>query len=259
MSFIDGLTTFQNQYFDQVQNQKAKNKSDKTDSKHDLNRTDQSDRANKSSKTDNPKQTQLSDKAKALLEELKAKYGDTDFFIAGYGSKGEADRYLSQGAKAFSVLIDPEDLEAMANDEDLKNQTLSLLDEARENLINSQNQMEENGDTKVKKMGVTISTDGTVSYFAELEKMSQKQKERIEKVKETKAEEKKKAREEETGTGKNHGKADKFHTNLPQIEKHTSVQADSIEELLEQIRNINWDEVDEEKKIPVGRRFDLSI
>lgn len=259
MSFINGLSTYQNMAQNQVRNQKTgSSKTNKTDTKgNQANKTKQAGRA---TVADNVK---LSDKAKALLEELKAKYTDMDFMVASYSSDEEAQQYLSQGNKAFSVLIDPEDLEAMANDDEVKTKTLSLLDDARQNLTNLQSQLEENGETNVKSLGVTINTDGKVSYFADLEKMSQNQKDRIEKIKENKAEEKaaadKKAAKQQREEWIDAAKADRFHTNLPQIDKHTTVQAESIEELLDKIRNVNWDEIPEEKTAPVGRRFDLNI
>ena len=258
MSFINGLGTYQNMAQKQIKNQKNSNKANKTNTKN-----NQADKANQTNKTNVAKNVKLSDKAKALLEELKAKYSDMDFMVAEYSSDEEAQQYLSQGNKAFSVLIDPEDLEAMANDDQIKEKTLSLLDDARQNLTNLQSQLEEDGETHVKNLGVTINTDGNVSYFAELEKMSQNQKERIEKIKENKAEEKaeadKKAARQEREERMDAMKSDRFYTNLPQIDKHTTVQADTIEELLEKIRNVNWDDIPEEKTAPMGRRFDLNI
>lgn len=258
MSFINGLGTYQNLTQSQIKNQKNSNKTNKTN-----NRDKQADKANRTNKSNVAQNVKLSDKAKALLEELKAKYTDMDFMVADYSSDEEAQEYLSQGNKAFSVLIDPDDLEAMANDEQVKDKTLSLLDEARQNLTDLQSQLEEDGETNVKNLGVTINTDGKVSYFAELEKMSQSQKDRIEKIKENKAEEKteadKKAARQEREERIDALKSDRFYTNLPQIDKHTTVQADTMEELLEKIRNVNWDDIPEEKTAPMGRRFDLNI
>lgn len=246
MSFINGLGANNNYYQNQVKNQKAK--ADKANTK------DYRKKADKTSKS-NKKQVELSDKAKALLEELKAKYADMDFFVASYDSEEEAQKYLSQGTKAFSVLIDPEDLEAMANDEEVKNNTLSLLDEARNNLTNIQDQLKESGNTSVKNLGVTINSNGQVSYFANLEEMSQKQRERIEKKRaENKAEEEaEQARRDEAK------EAGERYSRIKPEGKHTTVYADSIEELLEKIQNVNWDEIGNERPIPEGKRFDFSI
>lgn len=246
MSFINGLGTNGNQYQNQVKNQKAK--AGKTNTKDYRKQADKAAKANK-------KQVELSDKAKALLEELKAKYSDMDFFIASYDSDEEAQRYLSQGTKAFSVLIDPEDLEAMANDEEVKNNTLSLLDEARSNLKDIQEQLKKDGNTSVKSLGVTIKSNGQVSYFANLEEMSQKQRERIEKRRaENKAEEEAaQARRDEAK------EADERYSRIKPEGKRTTVYADSIEELLEKIQNVDWDKIKSEQPIPEGKRFDFSI
>ena len=69
-------------------------------------------------KTDNTKKTdsgsvKLSDKAKALLQELKKSYSNADFYVAEYETDEEAAEYLSRGSKDYSVLIDPEELERM--------------------------------------------------------------------------------------------------------------------------------------------------
>lgn len=168
---------------------------------------------------------QLSEKAKSLLEELKKKYGNMDFMVANYRNSREASEYLSRGTKEYSVLIEPEVLEEMAADEDTKSKYLGLLDEATTKLADIK---EELGDkeTEVVRTGVTIGKDGKMSYFAELENMSEKQKERIEKASIEKARE--------------HKQEDKIARRKT---KKTSVQADSVEELLKKIKNVRWDKV----------------
>lgn len=199
------------------------------------------------------KQVELSDKAKALLEELKKKYTNMDFMVADYETEEEAAEYLSRGTKEFSVLIDPDTLEEMAADEEVCNQYLTILDEASGNL---QDMVEELGDdgSQVKRVGVTIHKDGTVSYFAELEKTTAKQKERIEKSREEKAEKAEKEEKKE--------KAEKQQEALHQTDwskrKSTLVQADTIEELMEKIQNVNWDEVQETEVKQMGGKIDFT-
>ena len=41
--------------------------------------------------------------------------------------------------------------------------------------------------------------------------------------------------------------------------KKTRVQADSVEELLEKIKNVDWDQIKSEEKAMTGGRFDFSI
>lgn len=59
----------------------------------------------------------LSTKAKALLDELKDKYTNMDFFVADFSSDEEAQSIMSAGTKDFSALFTGDELEKMANDE----------------------------------------------------------------------------------------------------------------------------------------------
>lgn len=86
-------------------------------------------------------------------------------------------------------------------------------------------------------MGVSIGKDGTMSFFADLEKLSEKQRERIEKNREEKREER----------------------NSSDSVKRTRVYADSPEELLKSIKQIDWSKIKEEKASENSRKFDLSV
>ena len=79
-------------------------------------------------------------------------------------------------------------------------------------------------DTKITKFGISFNSDGTTTFFAQLEKTSASQKEYLEKIQEKKAAEKKEAKKKEQ---------------LKQIEVNT-VQANSKDELLDKIKNIEW-------------------
>ena len=72
-------------------------------------------------------------------------------------------------------------------------------------------------DTKITKFGISFNSDGTTTFFAQLEKSSASQKEYLEKV-----------------------------------------QANSKEELLDKIKNIDWDSIKPEEN-KIGGRFDFSI
>lgn len=230
MSKIAGYSVYQNNYYDnKTQNKKTKETKD----------------ADKTKKTDKNNQVNLSSRAKELLEELKKTYGNMDFIVADYDSDEEASAYLSRGTKEYSVLIEPETLEKMAADEKTKDKYLGILDDAKTNLNNIKEQLGDKKD-EVKSIGITIKDDGTVSYFAELEKMNEKQRERIEKAREEKKESKKETEKDE----------------MPPVHeryKKTKVQAGSVEELLEKIKDVDWNEVKEEELFKTGSRFDLSI
>lgn len=216
MNGISGLGVYGQNYYDsQVQNKKTNN-SKKTQSKD--------------------KEVTLSDRAKELLKELKKTYGNIDFIVASYDSDEEADSYLANGIKEFSVLIDPEELEKMASDDNTKKKNMGIIEEAQEKLSD----MKENlGDKKgdVKRLGISIDKNGMVTYFADLEKMSEKQRERIEKAREEK--------QEYIGV----------HSNV----KRTRVNAPSAEELLEKIKGIDWSGIKAQKQELSGGSYSFSI
>ncbi len=205
-------------------------------------------------KTDETKKTnsnsvQLSDKAKALLQELKKTYNNADIYVAEYETDEEAAEYLSRGSKDFSVLIDPEELERMAADDEVKKKNLNLLDESLGKLSEMKEELKETGrEDEVVTLGVNIGKDGQVSYFAELEKSGERTKEFVDKM----LEDKKEANAE---------KADKVQDKYNfEHSKRATVSANSVEELLEQIKNFNWDNVKEETSIPMpGKNFDFAV
>lgn len=184
----------------------------------------------------NTKPVELSQDAKNLLKELQQKYGNMDFIVGNYETEEEAAAYLDRGTKEYSVLLDAEELEKMAKDDSLKKENMGKIENARNQLAYMQTQLEESGEN-VKKMGVTFEKDGTTTLFASLERMNEQQKERIEEAKEAKRAEK------NSNSGYNRV-------------KRTTVKGQSVEELLEKIRNVDWDQVEEEKVPVAGGRFD---
>ena len=197
----------------------------------------------KTEKAEQNTQLKLSDNAKKLLEELKQTYGNMDFMVANYESEEEAATYLSRGTKEYSVLIEPEVLEEMAANEETKEKYLDLLDNATNEITNIKEQLGEQKE-EVTHIGIVFGEDVTISYFAELEKTSEKQRERIEEAKEEKAEEDKAVQEKKA---------------MQEKKKKTKVQASSIEELLEKIKNVDWSKVKEDRETEIGSKFDLVI
>lgn len=242
MSRVDAYGIFQNNSYQNKVNQK------KYDDK-----TQKSDRTGQSAKTTKKQPVQLSVKAQRLLDELRNKYQNMDFMVADYETEEEAQSYLSRGTKEFSVLIDPETLEEMASSEEAKEKYLGIIEDATAKFKDMEDQL---GDKKneVVRMGMTIDKDGTVKYFAELSKMSEAQKERIEQAKEKKQEEQKKAsREDKRPRGK---EDDRF---IREGMRNVRVQSDSLEGLLEAIKNVDWSQVKGDTSGPNGGLFDLSI
>lgn len=204
-----------------------------------------------SAKTGKKQPVQLSARAEKLLKELKSTYRNMDFFVADYESDEEAAEYLSRGNKDYSVLLDPETLEEMAADEKVKEKYLNLMKDATTDLKDMKEKLGDEG-KEVTHLGVSIDKNGTMSYFAELEKLSDKQRERIEKAKEDKAEQAKKAGKEDKARSGQTGTAGSERT------KRTRVTAETVEELMSKIKNVDWN------KIPwqaaeSGSRFDSVI
>lgn len=227
-------------------------------------RADRSGGTAKSSAAEKTAQTELnlSDKAKELLQQLKEKYKNMDFMVADYATEEEAQSYLSRGTKQFSVLIDPDTLEAMASDEATKTKYINILEESTAKLDGMQEQFAEEAKesgSEVKSVGMVLGSDGSVSYFAELEKAGAKQKECIESTKEKKAEEKKaEAKKAEKEKTEERLKGNYGDGALYPEKKTTKVSASSIEELLKKIREVDWGEVKAERP-ETGSRFDCAI
>lgn len=239
MNKVNGYGLYQNNYYDTAVNKKNQSKTSKSTSS----------RTDKTRKTDN--NVQLSDRAKALLQELKRTYSNMDFMVADYESEEEAASYLGRGSKEYSVLIDPEELERMASDDNVKEQNLSILDNAVGKLDEMKNQLGDK-ENEVVRMGVSIGKNGEVSYFAELEKAGERQKEFVDRIRENKKEN---AREADAkADSKAHGRYDYEHS------KRTTLYASTAEELLDKIKNVDWDDIREETTIPTpGGRFDFTV
>ena len=111
---------------------------------------------------------------------------------------------------------------------------------------------ESTADTEITKIGIAFNDDGTTSFFAELEKSSAKQRERIEEAREEKRTEKKAA-------DKKAEKELQSYAKSSADTKRTVVQADSMEELIKKIGTVDWENVKAEKTPENGSRFDYSI
>ena len=194
----------------------------------------------KAGETANTKSVELSRDAKNLLKELQQKYGNMDIIVGDYETDEEAATYLARGTKEYSVLLGAEELEEMAKDKSVKKDYMDKIESARNQLAYMKTQLENSGE-EVKNLGVTFGKDGTTTLFASLEKMSERQKERIDEAREAKRAEK---------------NSSSSYNNTYNRVKRTTVKANSMEELLKKIRNVNWDDVEEEKVPAAGSRFD---
>jgi len=193
----------------------------------------------------------LSSAAQKLLKELQKTYKNMDFMVADYETEEEAAEYLSRGTNEYSTLLTSEELEKMAADESVKEKNLKTLDEAVSKLDEMKEQLGEEGED-VTRLGIVMGKDGEVSFFAELEKGSAKQRERIEKHRQENKEAAKEAKKAEAEERKD-------ISNMRPGGKRTTVFASSVEELAEKIGQVDWDKVKEETQGAVGGHFNLTI
>lgn len=241
MNVIDGNYTA-SQYYNNTVQQKQKNSAERVKSKT----VKESETA---AQTNSARQTQLSNRAQAFLDNLRKTYSDMDFVVADFDKGDNAKEVLSHCTKEVSVLFSSEELEKMASDEKYAKEYMERVQGAlrMSERINQQFGFESAfGNTsdkgEITKIGISFNKDGTMSIFAELEKTMDKQKEHIEKVREKRAEEKKTAKKD-TNRKNNVSK------------KKITIQASSVDDLLKKINEIDWSNVKEDK----SNKIDVSI
>lgn len=196
----------------------------------------------------------LSRKAQDYLDSLRKTRGDLEFFVADYNQGDTVKDVLSRSTKEFSVIFSNEEIERMATDEKYAAERLRAVDGAVRMSAKINEQYGENRgfgkhteDAVISKLAISVNDDGTTTFFAELEKSSKAQQERMEAAKEKRAEEKK-AAEKKT--------ADQKAEQEPV--KRTIVTASSRKELLEKINAVDWSKIKEEP-MEAGSLFDFSV
>ena len=212
---------------------------------------------NKTSTTDKSKETQdsetkvkssedkLSAKAQKYLESLRKDNSDFDFIIADKGDDFQG--LVKQSNKEFTVIFSSAELERMASDEKYAQEKLSVVNTSvrMSDRINKEFGFERawgktgNNGTILNKLTIAFDDDGKMSLFADLEKVTEKQQEWLEKIKEKRAEEK---------------QNDKKEVSV----KRTTFQACSEEELLKKIAELDWSKISEEKSVE-GMKIDTAV
>lgn len=234
-----------NGYYNNSVNSKAKQQT----------KTASSEKAQSTGYVDQKKESSLSRQAQDVLKRLRSKYGDMDFMVADFNNGDEAKEILSRGTKEFSVLFSSDELEKMASDEKYMQEKINGMEGAvrMSKQINTKFGQEQAFGMKgtegvdIAKIGIAFNNDGTTSFFAELEKSSAKQRERIEAAREEKRAEKKTEKELQS-----------YAKNSADT-KRTTVSANSMEELLKKIKNVDWNAVKAESQPENGRNYDFSI
>ena len=182
----------------------------------------------KENTTESIAEKNLSKAAQKMLENLRGSRNDMDFMVADFENGDNAKDILAQSDKEYTVIFSKEEMEKMASDPKYYAEkmhsiegVLRMTDE-----INAQFGFERafgktndnaDADTKITKFGISFNSDGTTTFFAQLEKSSASQKEYLEKLQEKKAAEKKEAKKKE-------------QSKQTEVRK-TTVQANSKEEL----------------------------
>ncbi len=221
----------------------------------------------------NTQTVKLSEKAQAMLDKLKERYGDkADIMVADYNSDEEAQQIMGRGTKEYSILLSEDELEKMADDEEYENGNYEKIDSAMTMGQKLMEEFSEDSDTQITRFGISFNSDGSTSFFAELEKVSEGQKSYMENVKAQKAAEKEAAEEAEEAKkaetaeekaaeakAEKAGSGNGFAYGLEKNpNKTTTLYASSEEELAEQIKALDWSTITTEARTQ-GGRVDFSI
>ena len=138
----------------------------------------------------------LSKEAQKMLKDMRGSRTDMDFMVADFENGDNAKDILAQSDKEFTVIFSKEEMEKMASDPKYYAEKMHSIEGAlrMSDEINAQFGFERafgktNGiensadtDTKITKFGISFNSDGTTTFFAQLEKTSASQKEYLEKI-----------------------------------------------------------------------------
>ncbi|MBO6215674.1 MAG: hypothetical protein J6N76_09140 [Lachnospiraceae bacterium] len=224
-------------------------------------------------------QPKLSEEAKKYYDELRKKYGDMDFVLVSADQKQYAQANAASYARSDKtvVLIDEEKIEKMAADEGYRKQIEGQIQNASKQLPQLAEQLKASG-ANIAGFGMQVNDNGTVSFFAAMQKSSEAQTRRIAEKREAKAaqkkaEAKKEAKEaqaeriEERRAQNDRDPKKPGRASEPQKEeafdpKQVEVlKANSIEELMKRIEEYNYNErsnsVFSEQELKVGGNIDF--
>ena len=215
-------------------------------------------------------QPKLSEKAQKYYDELKSKYQNLDFVLVSKDMKEMAKANAASFANPnkMVVLIDEEKIERMAEDEQFRKKYEGIIASAGTKLPELGQAI---GNTSgVKGFGMQVNDDGSVDYFAVIDKSMAAQRERIKANAEKKAEAKKEAKKEAAKDAKEAALEEAIANRKAEKDGHkvntedtVMVKAASIEELIQKINDVVYnsmsDYVQTEAELKVGQNFDFSI
>ena len=169
-------------------------------------------------------ESQLSAKAQSYLESLRKKYGDYDFVVSN-----NLDAAQTVGSdKEYSVIFTVDELEKMAEDDDYAQKVMGQVGDAVD-MLKGLWEKDLGEGVQFSQLSVTFDSEGNMKLFAQLEKLSAEQKERLEAAAEKRAEEQ----------AKDDG--------MPVVFKSADVEAENAEELLNKIFGIDWSKIPDEE------------
>lgn len=227
--------------------------------------------AEKKSKVTNARtigEPQLTEKAQKYYDQLRKKYSNMDFILVSSDMKQQAKANAGRFANPnrMVVLIDEEKIEKMAEDEDFRKQYEGIISSAANRMPQIARSLGANAGN-VKGYGMQVSSNGTASFFAVIDKSLAAQKDRIEKNAAKKAEAKKqdkKAAEKQRAEDKRAQKAeDEKKAGMKEDDDTIRVEASSIEELIQKINDtilaLRSDNVLSDRERQIGQNFDFAI
>ncbi len=212
----------------------------------------------------------LSEKAEKYYESLKEKYEKMDFILVSSDMKDTAKSLASSFANPNKtvVLIDEEKIEKMANDENYRAKYESIIENAAGKMDELKNGLASSG-ADIRGFGMQVNDNGTVSFFATVnkslsdtrEKLAEK---RAEKKEEAKAEEKKEAKKEAAEKLEEKRAEEMTEEEAKEIlSNFETIEADSVEALLRKVsefsQNLLTDRSETEAEKYVGKNFDFKL
>lgn len=183
-------------------------------------------------------ESKLSAKAQSFLAGLREKYGDYNFVVSD-----NLDTAQTAGSdKEYSVIFTTEELEQMADDDYYAQKVMGKVGDAVDMLKNIWEKDLGEG-VQFAQLGVSFDSEGNMKLFAQLEKLSADQKERLDAALEKRAEERKAA--EQKAQADDESKDD----GMPVVFQSADVEAESPEELFNKIFSIDWSQIPEEETV----------
>ena len=186
-------------------------------------------------------ESKLSAKAQSFLDSLRKKYGNYDFVVSN-------DLDTAQtvgGTKEYSVMFTVDELEQMADDEDYAEKVMGRVGDAVD-MLKDLSEKDLGEGVQFSQLSVSFDSDGNARLFAQLEKLSADQKERLEAAKEKRAEEQKAADKKTQSTEDDSLFEADVDEGTEILFKRADVEASSAEELLSKIFGIDWNSIAEE-------------